>query len=98
MTTKELGKEALKTVLSIAGTVIGALLILSATDKFNADKDTEKELIRLDKEKASVIYVDQKCLDVRDANEKKSMELMNRLDRIELKQDKTLDYLLNQKK
>jgi len=61
MTRKEFIKEGIKSIFSIAITVIAAMILLSLTTVFQEKEKTKEQLIRLDKEKASIEYVDMKC-------------------------------------
>lgn len=78
--------------------IVSAIIVSIAIYSFTSSKDESKALINkvneLDKTKASTEYVDKKCLEVQTKSEKDRSEIMERLDRMEIKQDKTLDYII----
>lgn len=77
-----------------------SIAVYSFTDRAESDKALVNKVNQLDLQKADKPYVDAKCLEVKQEVEKNKSELNSRLDRMENKQDKTLDYIieLSQKK
>jgi hypothetical protein len=90
MTQREIIKEIGKGALSVIATVAGALIILSFTNILDEKECSKKELIRLDKEKATIDYVDRKV-------EKLEASTTSELKMIKENTQKIYDYLLNEK-
>ena len=79
-----------------------ALIISLAIYSFTSAKDDGKELVKkvntLDKDKASIEYVDKKCQETKAEINSKINSQDERLTRIEDNTQKIYDYLLNQKR
>ena len=79
-----------------------ALIISLAIYSFTSAKDDGKELVKkvntLDKDKASIEYVDKKCQETKSEINSKINSQDERLTRIEDNTQKIYDYLLNQKR
>lgn len=100
--TKTQKEKWLERLFGIVSAIIVSLAIYSFTFTHDASyqeqKKIKEDIVKLDKEKASSEYVDQKCIEVKKDIEKQLTSTDARLSRIEETTQNIYNYLLNQKK
>jgi len=100
--TKTLKEKWVERILISTASVAVSLIVYSFTFTHDTNYTEQKELketvIRLDKDKAGIDYVDKKCLEVKKEMEDRQTQTNVRLTNIENTTQNIYNYLLNQKK
>lgn len=80
----------------VGGLIVGVsmLFLTSATD---GSKELKSKVNQLDKEKADITYVDQKCLEVKSESDDRFKQIDQQLIELNRKTDKILELMITKK-